>query len=1109
MKKETPPPASHQDFPVVGIGASAGGLDAFKKFLKAIPEESGMAYVLVQHLDPRHESILPDLLAKVTKLPVHEITDDIHLAPNTIYVIPSNKILTTFDGVLKLSPRETKTNFAIDVFFTSLAEVHQNFAVGVVLSGTGSDGTLGLAAIKKNGGITIAQKLESAAYDSMPKSAADAEVVDFILSPEEIPKTLLQLAENYRSEGEVLKDGEPAFKQILILLKLRSGVDFAYYKQTTVKRRVARRVVMSKATSLEEYLKLLRGSKTEQDALFQDMLIPVTSFFRDPKIFEQLSKKVFPLLFKNKSTDEPLRLWSAGCSTGEEAFSIAICLTEFLGNKKLGRQVQIFASDISEKAIAKARSATFSKKEIEQLPEKYLKKYFTKSKDKFVVNKSIRDMCVFAVQNFLKDPPFAKMDFISCRNSLIYMDTFLQGKALGNFHYSLNKNGFLLLGKSETTSSASSLFTAFDKTSKIYSPNLIKDRFAGFSRQQRAEGFPVENSINIEKQETVLNDFRKSADLMLSKFIPANVVVNDLMDIVHIQGEVSTYIEPSQGKPTFNLIKMARTGLGFELRNAIHKAKSTREPVIKEGIPLKTNGKLSKITIEIIPLPNTVEPHYLVVFRKTEAIENSISLSGDGVLQGNAEIQLHIEQLEKELSQNREDMRSITEDQEASNEELQSSNEELLSGSEELQSLNEELESSKEELQSTNEELMIVNQEFIENQEQLRISQGYTEAIIATLREPLVVLDKSLRVKTANASFYKKFNIVEEDVEGKLIFEIRHNLFDNVLLRSLLEKILPERSQIHDYEILLNLSPANESTILVNASTIVNGKSDEKLILLSLEDISERRLAENERKAFSEELKGKVKERTRQLEQLNMQLDQFSHTTSHEFQEPLRKIVIFSKILQEKGKFSASPTIQQYLGKIEGASLRMTKLIEDMLNFASVTQYEKLLEKTDLNEILKNILFDFELLILEKNATITYGELPVIEAVPFQMNQLFYDLIHNALNFSRKDTKVLMHISSRKLTASELKSHSNLNQSVEHYELLFKDNGIGFNQKYAGKIFTMFQRLSHNGNFAGTGIGLAICKKTVEQYNGEIFAEGKENEGAVFHVILPVSQPIT
>ena len=856
-KNKTQPPATVQNFPIVGIGASAGGLDAFKRLLAEIPESSGMAYVLVQHLDPSHESVLPEILQRVTKIPVLEITDDIHLAPDHIYVIPSNKMLISTDGVLKLSDREKKINLSIDFFFTSLADVHKECAVGVVLSGTGSDGTIGLKAIKEHGGISIVQDSESAAYDSMPQSAVNAGVVDFILAPEKIPAQLLQINSAYKishffkEEDGLPKDDDDVFKQILLLLRQRSGVDFTYYKQPTFYRRIARRIAIVKKKNLADYLKFLRTDKAEQDALFQDVLIPVTSFFRDPKTFETLCDTVFPAVFKNKTTDEPIRIWIAGCSTGEEAFSIAICLHEFLGENLSNTKIQIFASDISEKAIKKARAAIYAKADVENLSATQLKNYFTKNNGGYEVNKLIRDLCVFAPHNFLKDPPFAKIDLISCRNVLIYMDTFLQKKAFTTFHYALKENGFLLLGKSETPGASSDLFTQISKHDKIYSRKPAPGRFMHVATERREEALTTKDKT-VTKAEATQTDFRKSAEAIMISKSPASVVVNEQLDIVHIHGDITPFLQAPQGKPTHNLIKMAREGLAFELRNAIHKAAKEQATVIKENIPVKTTGNQSLVAIEIIPLNDTIEKHYLVRFEKKKSVEQEENRSAS--VKTNA-TQKQNEYLEKELSQTREDMRSITEDMEATNEELQSANEELQSSNEEMQSLNEEMETSKEELQSTNEELLIVNQELLDKQEELNTSRFYSEAIVTTMREPLVVLDKTLRVKTANASFYKKFNVDENETENELFYEIQNHQFDDTLLRSLLEKILPQKNRIEDFEINLRLPHKGERIILINARQIVNEKKAEQLILLAMEDITDRVRSEKQIQESAEEQK--------------------------------------------------------------------------------------------------------------------------------------------------------------------------------------------------------------------------------------------------------------
>ena len=857
--KKNNPPASVQNFTIVGVGASAGGLDAFKSLLKAVPENSGMAYVLVQHLDPSHESILPEILQRVTKIPVFEITDDIHLAPDHIYVIPSNKMLISNDGVLKLTDRAKKINLSIDIFFTSLAEVHNDFAVGVVLSGTGSDGTLGLKAIKEHGGISIAQDLESAAYDGMPQSAITAGVVDFILSPEKIPEQLLQINTTYKTghvfkpeDEELPKDDEAIFKQIISFLRQRSGVDFTYYKQPTIRRRIARRIAICQKTSLTDYLKYFRTDKAEQDALFQDILIPVTSFFRDPKSFEVLKATVFPALFKHKSKEEPVRIWVAGCSTGEEAYSIAISLHEFLGEKSSNTKVQLFASDISENAIKKARMGIYAKVEVEKLSEERIKNYFKKNNGSYEVNKLIRDLCVFAPHNFLKDPPFAKMDLISCRNVLIYMDSFLQKKALSTFHYALKENGFMMLGKSESTSNVTELFSVADKHEKIYSRKSLPGRFMHVATERKEEALAIK-SQKVTKQEATQTDFRKSAEqMLLSKYTPASVVVNEQMDIVHIHGAVAPFLEAPQGKPTFNLLKMANEGLAFELRSALHKAKLREIAVTKENIQVKINGKQFLVNIEIVPLTDTVDIHYLILFTKTAvpAVEEKTKTTTSQKI---ADALKQNEKLERELAHTREDMRSVTEDMEATNEELQSANEELQSSNEEMQSLNEEMETSKEELQSTNEELTIVNHELMDKQEQLNTARLYSEAIVTTIRHPLIILDKALRIKTANAAFYKRFDCTEEETEGKLFYEIQNNRWDDSQMRTLLENILPKRETIVDLELSIKFPVHGERHLLLNAKQIKNEKTAEHLILLAIEDVTERKEAEqNLEKVFDE-----------------------------------------------------------------------------------------------------------------------------------------------------------------------------------------------------------------------------------------------------------------
>lgn len=1118
-KKNVLPKAVRQDFPIVGIGASAGGLEAFSQFIDAIPNDSEMAYVIVQHLHPRHDSILTELLSRVAKIPINEITDDIHLAPNNIYVIPENKMLTSFDGVLKLSPRIKDTkNQAIDIFFTSLAEVHLDLAYGILLSGNGSDGTIGLKAIKKHGGITFAQDID-AANNEMPQNAINAGVVDYVMSPVQIVEKLLELSKAEAGAGkENDSNDEAVFQEIIKILRHHSGVDFTYYKQTTIRRRIARRMILNKIVNLRDYLKILRGDKLAAEDLFNDLLIPVTEFFRDIKIFQIMKDKVFPLLINRVTEGNSIRIWIAGCSTGEEAYTLAIALHEFLGENLEGKEIQIFASDISEVAIAKARIGFYRNSQMRNVSETILTKYFTSNINGYKIKRQIRDLCIFAVHNFLTDPPFAKMDLITCRNVFIYMDSILQKKALITFHYALKENGFLLLGKSETAVPAAEFFQPFDKTGKIYTRKMASGRFvhSGLGANDKLKSFKTD----IQRKEIIKEDFRKSAEsLLLSKYTPASVIVNEQMDIVHINGTIAEFIELSPGKPTFNLLKMAREGLAFELRSAWHKTKETGSLIIKEGIQIKNKGSISEITIEVQPLEDTSDPYFLVLFYKSIIRKEDVPSSGFTAEEIRDNVNLRrIAQLEKELTKIHADVNAISEEQEASNEELQSANEELLSGSEELQSLNEELETSKEELQSSNEELLQINQELLNKQQEINISKNYTEAIVATLREPIVVLDSKLRIKNINRAFSKKYNIAKEEAEGKLIYEIQNHLFDNLPMRAMLEKVLEEKTQLDDYQISVNLLPYGESIMLLNVRQVTNETSKKQLILLAIEDITERRIIEKRLQVLSDELEAKVQERTldlltankelesslKNLNVANVQLQEYAYIASHDLQEPLRKILMFiSRLLGMEEKISEEALV--LLEKISKSSIRMNTLIKDLLAYSSLNNPDRQFVVTDLNAVIANILIDFELLIEEHKFEIKVGQLPVINAIPLQMNQLFYNLISNALKFYKNDGSVpKVQISSKKLTLKQIKNYPVLDSRLDYCEIIIKDNGIGFNKEYENKIFTIFQRLHNNEVYMGTGIGLSIGKKIVENHMGIIFSKAEENIGAEFHIILPM-----
>jgi two-component system CheB/CheR fusion protein len=1089
------PPHTVQDFPIVGVGASAGGLDAFRRLLNNIPENPKMAFVLIQHLSPTHESLLPEILAPETSLPVHEITDDINLAPNHVYIIPENKMVTAIDGKLKLGDREPRNqpNLPIDIFFSSLAEVHGGFARGVVLSGTGFDGTQGLKSIKECGGATFVQNPDTAEFDGMLNSAIKAGAADFILEVEEIPGQLQHIDHAYLTSHAFGEDSEPmpksdedVFKQIIRLLRLRTGNDFSHYKQPTIRRRIARRMVMTKKEEPAAYLSYLRNNKAEQDFLFNDILIPVSYFFRDSKIFDSLKESIFPDIIEKKKEEDSIRVWVAGCSTGEEAYSIAILMHEYLEERQLDVKVQLFASDISENVISKARAAIYSKQEVSNVSEKRLSKYFSKIDGVYHINKQIRDICVFAVHNFIKDPPFAKMDLISCRNVLIYLDPFLQKKALTTFHYSLKKQGVLFLGKSESAAQLNNLFAPIAKSLKMYSKKQNNTTAIPVTFE-RYETSTVDKHV-MEEKKTSEPDYQKLAmEILFSKYTPAGVIINEHKDIVHFHGDTGPFLLPPPGKPNFNIFKMLREGLAFELRNALVKAKGDTTVVSKEGIILK--GMDYVVNLEVVPLDNETEQHYLILFNKCVPQPDEKTSAGK---RKDADKE-RLKQLEAELEQMREDIRRVTEDQEAANEELQSANEELLSNSEELQTLNEELETSAEELQSNNEELITVNDELMDRQEQLSMARMYSEAIVETIREPLLVLDKELRIKSANASFYRYFRTTDIDTEGRILFDIGSGQWNVKELRLQLERLQHDKARLDDFEIKAVFPELGERTILVNARPIVNDNIADQLILFAIEDITGIRAANN-----------LLTLNNRELEENNKELTSFSYIASHDLQEPLRKIHTFTKLIMDTQDGALTESTKRHLERIMVSTDRMQQLIDDLLKYSHINNTDELhFEDTDITLLIEDIQQELKETIEEKGGLISYAKMPALSVLPTLMRQVFLNLISNSLKYSKPDVAPNIKIYSEIVSGKEIKVYGG-DENISYCKIKVVDNGIGFPQEQAYRIFEPFQRLHGKDKYEGTGIGLAICKKIVLKHKGVINAESQPGKGTTFNLYLPL-----
>ncbi|MBA3723573.1 MAG: hypothetical protein H0W89_01615 [Candidatus Levybacteria bacterium] len=666
MVKANKTSAGEQLFPIVGIGASAGGLEAFTEFLKALPADTGMGFVLIQHLDPKHESLLASLLAKATTMPVKEVIDAIQISPNHVYVIPPNSELAIHKRTLKITPRPKngKLHLPINHFFSSLATDRKNNAIGIVLSGTASDGTLGLAAIKIAGGITFAQDEDTAKFNGMPNAAIESGNVDFVLSPKKIALELSRMSKQpyvHESKTHPIEESTPeenkSFRRIFSLLQKNTGVDFYHYKPATIDRRIKRRMLLHKLNNLDVYAEYLKDNTGEADALFQDLLINVTSFFRDPGSLLFFKEKVLPRVLENKSSKEPLRVWVAGCATGEEAYSLAIVLTEYLRSKSLNIPIQIFGSDLSHSAIDKARKGLYTQNDLRDVSAIRIKDFFIKVGSNYQVTDAIRDMCIFAPHNVFKDPPFSRLDLISCCNLMIYVDTELQEKILRSFHYALKPSGHLVLGKAEGIGTSINLFTQIDRKYKLFMRKDTKSRgIVDFASQSSPKNNGKGKSLNNDENIPVAIDIEKITDaILLRHHTPASVLIDSDLEIILFRGATDEYLSHTDGKASINLMKMAKGDLWLELRTAIAQAKKSLKPYRKENIQLALKDMSKSITIEVDPLKTPEgEIYYLILFEHTQ----TRLIHSEGSKKSTTNKTRRNLQLEQELIQVRADMRA-------------------------------------------------------------------------------------------------------------------------------------------------------------------------------------------------------------------------------------------------------------------------------------------------------------------------------------------------------------------------------------------------------------------------------------------------------------------
>ncbi|MFU8815856.1 MAG: chemotaxis protein CheB [Pseudomonadales bacterium] len=1203
------------DFPIVVIGASAGGLEAIRQLFSGLPADMGMAFVVIQHLDPDRPSMLSSVLARDVRMPVTELTGRTRTQPNRVYVIPPDADLTIHQEVISLIPRQQTRNLhlPIDTFCRALAEDIGGRAIGIVLSGSASDGTEGLRAIKAAGGITFAQSPDSAQFSSMPESAISAGVTDFRLPPAEIAGKLVRLCRdpylaraNRREVDTESDDDDASVVAVLAALRQHTHLDFRAYKRATIGRRIARRMALRGLRSLEEYAEILRSDAVESRELAEDILIHVTSFFRDPDAFEALKQQVLPKLLDHKDDDGEIRVWVAGCSTGQEAYSLGMCLIECLADQKKQVPIKIFGSDLSERAVATARAGLYEDADLEGLSPERLARFFERFEGRYRIGKQIRDLCIFVRHDLTQDPPFARLDLISCRNILIYFGGELQHRILPLLHYCLNKPGYLFLGSSETIREFDDLFTPVDKKHRIFaktgqSRGIEYPLALGREAESRLPAFQP-----LQRPQPARDAQRQADHLLLARYAPPGVVVNERLEVVQFRGHTGSVLAPPPGQPQMNVVKLARPGLAGPLRDALERARTENVKVRRHGVRITGDAQPRAVDIEVTPLmgvTRTAERYFLILFEEATA-DPGADVAARRRMPREPAHDEEVARLREELAAAADYLEAVLGEHHDTTEELGAANEELVSANEELQSTNEELQSAKEELQSANEELTTLNDELGHRNQELdtvandlvnilegvqiplimvdetlrvrrftptareisslqlgdvgrllddvkfkvkaddlldRVREGlqshapreyevqrtdgvwfrlhirpyrtsdgrlegailsfldidalkralddaehardYAQSIVETVPSSLVVLDARLRIVSANPPFYRTFATSPQAAAQNKLFELAGGALNAPALREAIEHALASRTHFQALEITCT-PPSSGPRNLVIAGCPIQSAEGAEMVLLAIEDITERR-----------QLERSEKEARVEAENANRAKDLFLATLSHELRTPLGTIMMAAQLLRHNA--GANAKVQFASEAIERAVATQAKLIEDLLDISRIVSGKLMLDlqAVDLTSLVHDAVSLAEAQAEAKDIEITLsdaGDMNPVHGDPTRLEQVINNLLNNAIKFTPQGGKISVSLTSTDGTA----------------RIVVSDTGIGIRPEMMHHLFDRFVQAESamTRTYGGLGLGLAIARHIVEVHGGEIRADsGGEGHGTTFTVTLPQS----
>jgi len=1055
-------------FPVVAIGAAVGGMDAICRLLEHLPPDLDMAYVVMLYLSTG-ETGIQAVLQQRTKMKVVEAHNNTPLVVNTVYVLPVDSFISIGAQRFVHLPvyRADKGYHVIDHFFATLAGIYKNNAYAVVLSGTGADGTAGIRAIRSEGGITFAQD-DTAAFRGMPQYAIESGFIDFVLSPEGIADKLEALKNYSFRSGAILRHLENSkvqLSRIYLLLSGKYGVDFSLYKQSSVNRRIIRRMTLNRIPNVEMYLKHLEADPQEIDLLYKDLLSGAGGFFREPMLGKILAKKIFPSILKDRKPDDPVRIWIPACSGGEEVCSMAIYLLEYMRSKDIHIPIQLFATDLNESTIEMARTGFYTKAAVQHISPLRLKKFFVKLEGGYQVAKAVRDICIFASHNFLKDPPYARMDIISCQHTLLSLEPSAQRKALQGFHYALKPTGYLVLDHTEHSNEPEHFFVSSFKGWNIYTKKKgISHTSLSLSAERPSTadeggdpGPPVSGKLS-EKEVT--------ADrIMLSRYVPAGVLIDREGQIIRFYGIAAPYLRPQAGKATLELFRIIHEDLVSEIRWLIAQVMRQGTAVCKTGVLVRAGEKIIQATIDVIPIRQADETFMLIVIRDD-------LWPGVGAQQENADGRerpelARIKQLEEGLAEAGRQMATMNEEFDRTRFELQAAHEELLSSNEELQSINEELETSKEDLQSTNEELMTLNEEMGQRNAELRESTEYAEAMVETVRHPLLDLYSDLRIRKANKAFYTMFRLIVDEVEGNYLNEVAEGLFDIPSLMGNLRSTMSKRMPFEDLELSCRIPGMGERIILFNA-TRINGQPGKRArVLLTMEDITERKLMERKK-------------------------DEFISIASHELKTPATNIQAYTQILYNEFVEANDQRSAQLVSKLNNQVSRLSNLIRDLLDMTKISQGQLRLKETffDIHAMVVDTIEEMQRtthlrLVFSPGSTVKkfWGDRE-------RLGQVLQNLITNAVKYSSGGKEVII----------------SLDMEGKQIYLRVQDFGIGMAAETQGKIFDRFFREDNAAaqKHSGLGLGLYISLEIVRRHEGNITVQSERDRGSTFTIVLPV-----